>query len=64
MGKLNNSFSVAGRLDQDSMTLVEETKDEIKTYDLRKVLNRYTGGKVKFTIAFEEDDSEFLADEE
>jgi hypothetical protein len=64
MGKLNNSFSVTGNLELDMMTVREENKDGIFIYDLRKILGKYDGQKVKFSIAIEGDDSEFLVDEE
>jgi hypothetical protein len=64
MGKLNNSFSVTGNLELDLMRITEETKDAINLYDLRKILGKYDGQKVKFSIAIEGDDSEFLVDEE
>lgn len=64
MAKVNSGFSVTAKLEYDMMTLTEETKENIATYDLRKVLSKYDGYKVKFSISVDGDDSEFLADEQ
>lgn len=62
MAKYDSKFSVSGNLELDMMRLTEETKDAIKVYDLRKVLGKYDGNMVKFSISIESDDSEFLVD--
>lgn len=64
LAKYDSKFSATGLLDFDMMRLTEETKESIRTYDLRKVLGKYDGNVVKFSISIESDDSEFLADEQ
>lgn len=64
MAKHNSSFTVTGNLELDMMKITEETKDAINVFDLRKVLGKYDGHKVKFSISIDSDDSEFLVDEE
>jgi hypothetical protein len=64
MAKYNSSFAVSGNLDMDAFQITEETKDSINVYDLRKVLGKYDGHKVKFSISIESDDSEFLAEDQ
>lgn len=64
MAKVNNNFQVTGRLEFDMMQITEETKESINVYDLRKILGKYDGYKVKFSISIDGDDSEFLVDEQ
>lgn|GEM_PF-7100936 len=64
MAKFNSSFSVTGNLELDMVKITEETKEAINVFDLRKVLGKYDGYKVKFSISIEADDSEFLADDQ
>ncbi|MGG1663077.1 YonK family protein [Brevibacillus sp. NRS-1366] len=64
MAKNNSSFAVTGNFEMDTMKIAEEKKDGIKTFDLRKVLRKYDGYKVKFSISIDSDDSEFLVDEQ
>jgi YonK protein len=63
MAKFNSNFSVTGNLELDMMTITEDSnKDGVKVFDLRKILGKYDGYKVKFSISIETDDSEFLAE--
>lgn len=64
MAKHNSGFGVVGSFEMDTMQITEETKDAIKVFDLRKVLRKYDGHKVKFSISIDNDDSEFLVDEQ
>lgn len=64
MANFNSNFSVTGLLNMDIMQITEETKKDIKIFDLRKVLGKYDGYKVKFSVSIEADDSEFLADDQ
>ncbi|MGG1664516.1 YonK family protein [Brevibacillus sp. NRS-1366] len=64
MAKYDSKFGVTGVLELDMMRITEETKDAIKVYDLRKILGKYDGNNVKFSISFDSDDSEFLVTDE
>ncbi|WP_064198994.1 YonK family protein [Brevibacillus brevis] len=64
MAQYDSKFGVTGVLELDMMRITEETKKALKVYDLRKVLGKYDGNLVKFSISIESDDSEFLVDQE
>lgn len=64
MANFNSNFSVTGLLNMDIMQITEETKKDIKIFDLRKVLGKYDGYEVKFSVSIKADDSEFLADDQ
>ncbi|RNB59525.1 hypothetical protein EDM57_05125 [Brevibacillus gelatini] len=63
MANFNSNFSVTGLLNLDMMQITEETKKDIQIFDLRKILGKYDGYKVKLSVSIEADDSEFLADD-
>jgi YonK protein len=64
MANFNSKFEVTGNLELDMMTITEEYKDGVKVYDLRKILGKYDGYRVKFSISINTDDSEFLVDDQ
>jgi hypothetical protein len=59
-----NAISIKGLLDTDAATIKSETKDGIFIYDLRKVLNEFSGYEITLSIKQEDGIEELLVDEE